>query len=75
MRLFVLLMVAGALLLAGCGGGDGDGDEAATGDTAGQTIQVSATDFRFDPADITAEPGEIAFELTNDGPVTIILDS
>ena len=65
MRLFAPLVVAVALLAAGCG--SGDGDEAATGDTAGQTIQVSATDFAFDPADLTAEPGEIAFELTNDG--------
>jgi plastocyanin len=67
MRFFVLLVVALALLAAGCGGGDGEGDDEATGDAAAQTIQVSATDFQFDPADLTADAGEISFELTNDG--------
>jgi plastocyanin len=67
MRFFVLLVVALALLAAGCGGGDGEGDDGATGDAAAQTIQVSATDFQFDPADLTADAGEISFELTNDG--------
>jgi plastocyanin len=69
MRFFVLLVVALALLAAGCGGGDGEGegDDVATGDAAAQTIQVSATDFQFDPADLTADAGEISFELTNDG--------
>ena len=33
----------------------------------GQTIEVSASDFAFGPADLQAEPGELTIVLTNDG--------
>jgi plastocyanin len=63
--LLVALVTALVVPLAACGGDDGD--NGATGDAAAQTIQISATDFQFEPADITADAGEISFELTNDG--------
>lgn len=64
-RILALLLVAAAVpLAAGCGGGDGDGDGEGGGT---QTVQVSATDFAFDPAELSAEAGEVTFELTNDG--------
>jgi plastocyanin len=64
-RILALLLVAAAVpLAAGCGGGDGEGDGGGGG---AQTVQVSATDFAFDPAELSAEAGEVTFELTNDG--------
>ncbi len=70
MRPLALLLASLALaLVAGCGGDENDGENGtqATEGGAAQTIQVSATEFAFDPAEISAEPGEITFELTNDG--------
>ena len=69
-RVVALLLVVAALpLAAGCGGGDGDGEEGGGGggDGGAQTVQVSAVDFAFEPAEIDAEAGEVTFELTNDG--------
>jgi plastocyanin len=66
MRILTLIFVVLATpLAAGCGGGDEGG--MAEQPAAAQTIQISATDFQFDPRELTADPGEISFELTNDG--------
>ena len=70
MRFLALLLAALAIpLAAGCGGDEDDGGNGAQATDGGgaQTIQVSATEFAFDPSDIAAEPGEVTFELTNDG--------
>jgi plastocyanin len=70
MRLFALVALALVIPFASACGGDDDeatnGGQATDGGAA-QTIQVSATEFAFDPSEISAEPGEITFELTNDG--------
>jgi plastocyanin len=69
MRRFLLLTVLflAALLLAGCGsddGGDDDGGES----SGGQTVEVVATEFAFDPADISVdEAGETTFTVSNEG--------
>ena len=66
-RVLALLLVAAAVALAaGCGGGDGE-EGGGDGGGGAQTVQVAATDFAFDPAEISAEAGEVTFELTNDG--------
>jgi plastocyanin len=65
-RLVALLILVLALpLAAGCGGEEDD----AGGDGAppGQSVQVSATDFAFDPSEITVGAGEVSIDLTNDG--------
>jgi plastocyanin len=56
------------LALAACGSDDG-GDSGATATAAGtETIEISATDFAFDPPTIELEAaGEYTFRLTNDG--------
>jgi VCBS repeat-containing protein len=62
------LAVAAALLVAGCGG-DGNGNgETVEPESASETIQVSATEFAFDPASVTIDaPGTYTFVVRNDG--------
>jgi uncharacterized cupredoxin-like copper-binding protein len=64
--LAVFALVAGALALAGCGSDDAADETPAA--SAGETIEISATDFKFDPPNIQLEQaGEYTFRLTNDG--------
>ncbi|MGH2962653.1 MAG: plastocyanin/azurin family copper-binding protein [Solirubrobacterales bacterium] len=70
-----ILAVAASIGLAACGGDDDDEDTAAettetTEETAaggGETVDVSATDFKFDPSDPSVAPGEVTFNVSNDG--------
>ena len=69
-RLALVLVALSALLTAACGGEDGNGGQTAVddgGDAAAQTVPVAATEFAFEPSDLTADPGEITFELMNEG--------
>jgi plastocyanin len=66
MRRFVLLAVVipAALLLAGCGSDDDEGGET----SGGQSVELVATEFAFEPADISVdEAGETTFTVSNDG--------
>ena len=66
MRRFVLLAVVipAALLLAGCGSDDDEGGET----SRGQSVELVATEFAFEPADISVdEAGETTFTVSNDG--------
>jgi plastocyanin len=67
MRRFPLLVaLLAAAALAGCGGDDDEGGGGATGD--GGTIEVVATDYAFDPADVSVEEaGETTFTVSNEG--------
>jgi len=71
-----LIALAASIWLAACGGDDGGttaattapaGATGAAGGAAEQTVDVKATDFKFDPSDPTVKPGTVAFKLTNDG--------
>jgi plastocyanin len=72
--LFVIA-VAVAVPIAGCGGGDDDNSTSAetAGATqasttgGGQTVDMTAADFKFDPSDPTVKSGDVTFKLTNDG--------
>ena len=78
-RLIALVAAAAAVAtgLAACGGDDDEGTTAATtepsgatgaaGGAAEQTVDVKATDFKFDPSDPSVTPGTVAFKVTNDG--------
>jgi plastocyanin len=63
-RRFLLLVV---LLVAGCGGDNGDGDGGSPAAAGGDTDEIRALDIQFDPARITVDAGATTFTLTNDG--------
>ena len=66
MRRFVLLTVVipAALLLAGCGSDDDEGGET----SGGQSVELVATEFAFDPADVSVDAaGETTFTVSNEG--------
>lgn len=58
------LALASTLLLAACGGGDGD----TGGDSEqGAVVEVTGTDgLAFEPEDLTAPAGSVTFELTSE---------
>jgi plastocyanin len=79
-RWLVLVVVVSGLVVAGCGdddetsdGGGGGGGQAETEQApepskpAAQTVDISATDFAFDPANPKVKAGVVTFNLTNDG--------
>lgn len=68
MRLLIacVLVLAATLSFTACG--SEDQEEGTPPASAGQTIEISATDFAFDPPTIPLEgAGEYTFRLTNDG--------
>jgi uncharacterized cupredoxin-like copper-binding protein len=85
-RRFAALFAIGAALavpIAGCGGSDDDNStsNAATppatsggGGGAGGTVDLTAADFKFTPADPTVKSGEVTFSLKNDGQETHSLE-
>jgi uncharacterized cupredoxin-like copper-binding protein len=82
-RRFAALLAIGAAVavpMVGCGSSNDDnstsnaatpasttGGAAATG--AGGTVDLTATDFKFDPSDPTVKSGEVTFNMKNDGQV------
>jgi plastocyanin len=71
-----VLIVAAALGIAACGGDDDEADTAAEttgtaeeagGTGGGETVDITATDFKFDPKDPAVQPGQVTLDLTNDG--------
>ena len=87
-RRFAALFAIGAAVavpIVGCGGSSDDnstsnaatpasttGGAAATG--AGGTVDLTATDFKFNPSDPTVKSGNVTFNLKNDGQVTHSLE-
>lgn len=75
-----VIAVAVAVPIAGCGGGNDDNGTSAdtsgatqastTGGASaggGQTVDMTAADFKFDPSDPTVKSGDVTFNLKNDG--------
>jgi plastocyanin len=86
-RRFAALLAVGtaiAVPVVGCGGSSDDDStsNAATpasttsggGGGAGGTVDLTATDFKFDPADPSVKSGEVSFNLKNDGQTTHSLE-
>jgi plastocyanin len=87
-RHFAALLAIGAAVavpIVGCGGSSNDnsttnaatqasttGGAAATG--AGGTVNLTATDFKFNPSDPTVSSGDVTFDMKNDGKVSHSLE-
>jgi uncharacterized cupredoxin-like copper-binding protein len=87
-RRFATLLAIGtavAVPVVGCGGSNDDnstsnaatqasttGAAAATG--AGGTVDLSATEYKFNPSDPTVKSGDVTFNLKNDGQTTHSLE-
>jgi plastocyanin len=84
--LLALLLALAAIAVVGCGGSDDSSssaadtstsEEAAGGGGGGgssggsaQTLNVSETDFKLDPAEPTVDAGQVTIKATNDGQTT-----
>jgi uncharacterized cupredoxin-like copper-binding protein len=81
-RFTALFVIAAAIAVpvAGCGGGDDDNSTSAdtggatpattsggAGGGAGQTVDMTAADFKLDPSDPTVKSGNVTFNLKNQG--------
>lgn len=65
-RSFAFVVVCAGLLLTACGGGT----PASSGPAGTREFKVTATDFKFDPADQTFKPGEkLRVTMTDKGAV------
>jgi len=85
-RRFAALFAIGAAVavpVVGCGGSSNDNSTsnaavpASTGGGAGGaggTVDLTATDFKFDPADPTVKSGNVTFAMKNDGQTTHSLE-
>src|SRR3954452_12410021 len=89
-RFAALFVIAAAVAvpIAGCGGG-GD-DSSTSADTSGggaqastnaggaggggQTVDLTATDYKFDPSDPSVKSGNVTFNLKNEGQTTHSLE-
>jgi uncharacterized cupredoxin-like copper-binding protein len=85
-RRFAALFAIGAAVavpMVGCGGSSSDSstsNAAAPPSTsggasgAGAKVDLTATDFKFDPSDPSVKAGNVTFNLKNDGQVTHSLE-
>jgi uncharacterized cupredoxin-like copper-binding protein len=86
-RRFAALFVIGAAVavpMVGCGGSSDDNSTsnaaaapASTsggGSGGGNTVDLTATDFKFDPSEPSVKSGNVTFNLKNDGQVTHSLE-
>ncbi len=77
-RRLLALLAATVLAVAACGGSSDDDGDSPQGDAGGGveqpaeegTISIKASDFSFDPDEISVEPGsDVSIELVNAGNV------
>jgi plastocyanin len=67
--LTVLLLAV--LVSAGCGSDDNGETTGDTGAAGGESVALTATEYKFDPADVTVDAaGKVTFTVTNDGQET-----
>ena len=73
-RLPLAALAAAALLAAGCGSDD-ESTGATTSASGGESVQLSATEYAFDPKDVSVDAaGQVTFTVANDGKQTHALE-
>lgn len=66
--LLLTTLVLAVLVPAGCGSDDGDEAGGTTAAVGEQSVDLTATEFRFDPADVSLDTaGTVTFTVSNDG--------
>jgi uncharacterized cupredoxin-like copper-binding protein len=66
--LAVIVAFTSLMLVAGCGGDDGQEETTPTTTASAETFTISETDFALSPSTVTIDaPGTYTFEATNDG--------
>jgi len=71
--LTVLLLAV--LVSAACGSDDNGETTGDTGAAGGESVALTATEYKFDPADVTVDAaGKVTFTVTNDGQETHALE-
>ena len=75
-RLLPLTVILLAVLVsAGCGSDGDDETGGETGAAGGESVALTATEYKFDPADLTVDAaGEVTFTVSNDGEETHALE-
>jgi uncharacterized cupredoxin-like copper-binding protein len=76
MRIPTLVLLSGALAVAGCGGDD-DNESAPAAPAGGsaQTVKLSATEYKFTPSGPSVDKtGKVTFDVANDGSVDHALE-
>jgi plastocyanin len=71
-KALIALVVLVPLTFAACGGDDDETSETSAETTtaaagAGDTVDISETEFKLDPADPTVAAGTVTFNISNDG--------
>ena len=75
-RLLPLTVIVLAVLVpAGCGSDDDGETSGETAAAGGESVALTATEYKFDPADLTVDAaGTVTFTVTNDGQETHALE-
>ena len=78
-RIALLCAVIAAFAIAACGGSDNNDnstDQTAASTTptttgggggAGETVNVGEVEYKLNPSDVTVKPGQVTFDVSNDG--------
>ncbi|WP_416151151.1 cytochrome C oxidase subunit II [Salipaludibacillus sp. HK11] len=64
-KIFSSLIFASILVLSACGG-DNESEEASSNSGAGETVEITATNWDIETDVTTVEAGEVTFTLVND---------
>jgi uncharacterized cupredoxin-like copper-binding protein len=86
-RRFAALFAIGAVFavpVVGCGGSSNDNSTSnaatpattsgASGGGGGSTVNLTATDYKFNPSEPAVKSGQVTFDMKNDGQVTHSLE-
>jgi plastocyanin len=69
------VLLLAVLVSAGCGSDDNGETTGDTGAAGGESVALTATEYKFDPADVTVDAaGKVTFTVTNDGQETHALE-